>query len=50
MSFAVYLLRYAEGSYYTGHAENLESRLAAHQNGQIGGYTKNRRPVEFAFQ
>ena len=49
MSFYVYILRCADGSYYTGHTENLEVRLAAHQNGDIKGYTSTRRPVELVF-
>ena len=49
MAFYVYILRCADGSYYTGHTDNLESRLAAHQTGQIPGYTLTRRPVQLAF-
>ena len=49
MAFYVYLLRCADGSYYTGHTEDLEIRLAAHQRGEFPGYTKSRRPVELAF-
>ncbi|MBW6527996.1 GIY-YIG nuclease family protein [Sphingomonas sp. RHCKR7] len=46
MSFHVYMLRCADGSYYTGHAEDLERRVAEHQAGTIPGYTHDRRPVE----
>jgi predicted GIY-YIG superfamily endonuclease len=49
MSFYVYILKCADGSYYTGHTENLESRLAAHQKGEIPGYTEPRRPVNLVF-
>ncbi len=49
MSFYVYILKCADGSYYTGHTDNLESRLASHQSGAIPGYTETRRPVELAF-
>jgi putative endonuclease len=45
MSFWTYILRCADGSYYTGHTDNLEGRIASHQMGDIEGYTKNRRPV-----
>lgn len=45
MSFYVYILRCADGSYYA----NLEIRLAAHQRGEIEGYTRKRRPVELIF-
>jgi predicted GIY-YIG superfamily endonuclease len=43
--FFVYLLRCADGSYYTGHTDDLEVRLASHQQGLVAGYTKTRRPV-----
>lgn len=46
MSFAVYILRCADNSYYTGHTDDLERRLAQHQSGTIRGYTFDRRPVE----
>jgi len=46
MSFWVYILKCADGSYYTGHTENLEPRIAQHQSGELAGYTSNRRPVE----
>ena len=50
MSFYVYILRCADGSYYTGHTDNLEKRLAAHNAGEIRGYTYSRRPVRLVFQ
>ena len=49
MPFFVYILRCSDGSYYTGHTNNLESRVAAHQQGLIDGYTYTRRPVTLAF-
>ncbi len=49
MSFYVYILRCTDGSYYAGHTDNLEKRLAAHQSGEIQGYTYSRRPVRVVF-
>ena len=49
MSFWVYILRCADDSYYTGHTENLEKRIAEHQAGEIEGYTHTRRPVTLVF-
>ena len=49
MSFYVYILRCPDGSYYTGHTDNLEARVIAHQRGEIPGYTQPRRPIELAF-
>ena len=45
MSFWVYILRCADGSYYTGHTDNLEQRIGQHDAGAIEGYTHSRRPV-----
>ena len=49
MSFWVYILRCSDGSYYTGHTDDLERRIAMHQQGEIAGYTSTRRPVELVF-
>ncbi len=47
--FFVYLLRCADGSYYVGHTDELERRVAQHQVGEIDGYTHERRPVELVW-
>jgi predicted GIY-YIG superfamily endonuclease len=49
MSFWVYLLRCADGSYYAGHTDNLEQRIEQHRSGELGGYTSTRRPVELVY-
>ena len=49
MSFSVYILRCADDSFYVGHTEDLEVRLAAHEQGVYDGYTKSRRPVTLVF-
>ena len=49
MAFWVYILRCADGSYYAGHSDALEGRLAAHQNGELPGYTATRRPVTLVY-
>ena len=49
MAYYVYILRCADGSYYTGLTEDLEVRLAQHQMGELPGYTQNRRPVQLVF-
>lgn len=50
MSFWVYIIRCSDGSYYTGHTDNLESRIAQHVSGAIPScYTFNRRPIEWVF-
>ena len=49
MPFWVYSLKCNDGSYYTGHTDNLEYRVAVHQEGRLGGYTKLRQPVTLVF-
>ena len=49
MSFWVYILRCSDGSYYTGHTDDLENRIGSHQTGEMPGYTKTRLPVELVF-
>ncbi|PTD18321.1 TrmH family RNA methyltransferase [Sphingomonas fennica] len=49
MTFHTYLLRCSDGSYYVGHTDDLDTRLAQHQSGGIPGYTANRRPVELVW-
>jgi tRNA/rRNA methyltransferase len=46
VDFYTYLLRCADGHYYVGHTDDLDSRIAEHQAGAIPGYTQKRRPVQ----
>ena len=48
-AYYVYMLRCSDGTYYVGHTNDLEQRLAAHERGAIEGYTLSRRPVELVF-
>jgi predicted GIY-YIG superfamily endonuclease len=45
MGFWVYLLHCADHSYYVGHTDDVERRVAEHQRGEIAGHTASRRPV-----
>ena len=46
----LYMLRCADGSYYTGTTRaELEQRIAEHQAGSFPGYTATRRPVELVY-
>lgn len=47
MVFFTYILRCRDGSYYVGHTDDLERRIAEHQTGALGGYTARRLPVTF---
>jgi predicted GIY-YIG superfamily endonuclease len=46
----LYILRCADGSYYTGTTRTtLEIRTAEHNSGHFGGYTASRRPVSLIY-
>lgn len=47
--FYTYMLECRDGSYYVGHTDDLEYRLACHQRGEIDGYTARRRPVRLVW-
>ena len=46
----VYILRCGDGSLYTGWTNDLPRRLAAHQSGKGGKYTRSRLPVALAYR
>jgi len=48
--FYIYILRCRDGSYYTGQANDVESRVNTHNLGIIKScYTYKRRPVELVY-
>ena len=51
MSFYAYMLECADGSYYTGHTDNLEGRLSSHNEATLKGYTSRpgKRPLRLVF-
>lgn len=49
MPFHTYILKCRDGTYYIGHTDDLELRLAKHRDGTLGGYTARRRPVELVW-
>ncbi|WP_082731223.1 MULTISPECIES: GIY-YIG nuclease family protein [unclassified Sphingomonas] len=50
MAFWAYILRCADGSYYTGHSDDLDRRIAQHQAGGHCDYTSRRRPVQLVWR
>ena len=48
-NYWVYILKCADGSYYTGVINNLERRVFEHNAGASCSYTKSRRPVKLVF-
>jgi predicted GIY-YIG superfamily endonuclease len=49
MAFYAYILRCADGKYYTGHTDDLERRIAQHYVGGYCDFTSRRRPVELVW-
>lgn len=45
----VYILKCADGTFYTGWTNDLEKRFAVHQSGKGAKYTRSRLPVELAY-
>lgn len=44
-----YMLECADGSLYTGWTNDLHKRVAAHNAGKGGKYTRSRRPVKLVY-
>lgn len=46
----LYIVRCADGSYYTGTTRaELDRRISEHNSGELGGYTATRGPVALVF-
>jgi putative endonuclease len=45
----MYILRCADGTYYTGSTTDLEKRLLQHQKGEGANYTRKNLPVELVY-
>ena len=45
MRFWTYMLHCADRSFYVGHTDDIEARMAAHASGLVPGYTRSRLPV-----
>jgi tRNA/rRNA methyltransferase len=48
-TFFTYILQCSDKSYYVGHTDELERRLAEHDTGATGGYTATRRPIRLVW-
>lgn len=49
MSWAVYIVRCADATLYTGIAVDVERRIAQHNAGSGARYTRSRRPVVLVY-
>ena len=45
----VYIVRCADGSFYTGYARDPRTRLRLHNDGKGAKYTAGRRPVRLVY-
>jgi tRNA/rRNA methyltransferase len=45
LDFYTCMLRCSDGSYYVGHTDDIDARIAQHQSGFVPGGTQRRRPV-----
>ena len=50
LSWFVYMLRWGEGTLYTGIPDDVQKRLAAHRAGKGAKYTRGRGPLELVYQ
>jgi putative endonuclease len=44
-AYYTYVVRCADGSYYTGWTRDVDQRVAAHNSGRGAKYTRSRQPV-----
>ena len=49
LPFYVYILKCSDGSYYTGHTDDIDKRISEHKLGIIKCYTSTRLPVKVVF-
>lgn len=47
--FWVYILKCSDNSYYTGHTDDLETRIGQHQAGVCDSYTATRLPIQLVW-
>ena len=45
LPYAVYILKCANGKYYTGYTANITNRLKAHNKGEVH-FTKDKLPIQ----
>jgi predicted GIY-YIG superfamily endonuclease len=49
LSYYVYILRCKDGSYYTGHAKDVEKRFEMHKKGRGARYTRMHEPEKLVY-
>jgi len=48
--YFVYIVRCADGTFYTGFSTDVEKRVARHNEGRGAKYTRGRRPVVLVYR
>ena len=48
--YYVYMVRCADGTFYTGYTTNVNRRVDMHNKGKGARYTRSRLPVELLYQ
>ena len=49
MSYYVYIIRCKDGSYYTGHAKDVQKRFEMHKKGRGARYTRMHEPEKLVY-
>jgi predicted GIY-YIG superfamily endonuclease len=49
LSYYVYIVRCKDGSYYTGHAKDVEKRFEMHKKGRGARYTRMHEPEKVVY-
>jgi predicted GIY-YIG superfamily endonuclease len=49
MAFYAYMLHCNGGYFYTGQTEDMDVRLAQHEQGLVPGFTRDHRPVKLVW-
>ncbi len=48
--YYTYIVRCADGTYYTGYTTDIEKREAVHNSGKGAKYTRSRLPVKMVYR
>ncbi|HLV10514.1 MAG TPA: GIY-YIG nuclease family protein [Halanaerobiales bacterium] len=48
--YITYIIKCADGSYYTGYTADLKQRLKKHNQGKAAKYTRGRTPVSLVYK
>ena len=48
-SFYVYIIECGDGSYYTGHTDDVEARFEQHVLSKTKSYTSSRKPLKLVY-